>query len=310
MKWPFSPPTPEAAFPGIHPSPWHPNFEREAVIAALAMAVGVLCVYVFGFERELPPLLEAPPAEPREPAAAAAASQRSSSSRRTQSDIAPSQLQQLLEARRSIQPKDYTGAPVAEDKVRAILEAAPWAPNHGKTEPWRYVVFGGAAGKQRLLDMTLRWYEARPADFWRREFILAKTSKPEFADGAAFAAYFVGAAASKWGKASHLVALCARRQRPESGKKQHPEWEEDAAVACTVQNMHLLATALGVGAYWSSWYAHYRGSAEMARDLGLEPESGDRCLGVFVLGDVAPETMSSNRAVRLPLSEVARWVSG
>jgi len=230
------------------------------------------------------------------------------SSVKASSDISAAALQRLLEARRSIQPKGYTGALVPEETVRQILKAAPWAPSHGKTEPWRFVVFGGAA-KQKLLDMTLSWYNSRPPSFWHENFILAKTGQPEFADGKAFAEYFAGAAASKWGAASHLVALCVRRQRPGEGKKQHPEWEEDAAVSCAVQNMHLMATTLKVGAYWSSWYAQYRGSAEISADLGLEPASGDRCLGVFVIGEPQPSVFAANRAVRQSVDEVTRWVA-
>jgi nitroreductase len=149
----------------------------------------------------------------------------------------------------SVQPKDYTGVPVHENDVTAILRAAPWAPNHGKTEPWRFVVYGGER-KQALLDATLAWYCAQPAAFWQSEFILAKTGQPEFADATAFAEYYTKAAADKWGKASHLVAIGVRRQRPVEGKKQFPPWEETCAVACAVQNMHLLATTLRVGAYW------------------------------------------------------------
>ena len=220
-------------------------------------------------------------------------------------EVTPALLQAFLEARRSVMPKNMTGAAVPTTSVEAILAAAPWAPNHGKTEPWRFVVFSGDAGKQRLLDLTLQWYEAQPASFWQENFVLASTGLPEFADGAAFAKYFRGAAADKWGKASHLVAILVRRQRKEPGKKQFPEWEETCAVACAVQNMHLLATSLGVGGYWSSWYAHYRDAPEMVTACGLEPGVGDRCLGVFVLGMPTPGL--SNRAARLPLEQVVEW---
>ena len=203
-------------------------------------------------------------------------------------------------------PKNMTGNSVPKAKVEAILAAAPWAPNHGKTEPWRFVVFAGASGKAKLLDMTLEWYRNRPASFWNENFLLGGgTGPPEFADADAFASYYEKAAADKWGKASHLIAIGVKRQRKEAGKKQHPTWEEDCAVACAVQNMHLLATSMSVGAYWSSWYAHYREDPQCARDLGLDPGEGDRCLGVFVVGEM--EDGLSNRAARKPVSEIARW---
>jgi len=43
------------------------------------------------------------------------------------------------------------------------------------------------------------------------------------------------------------IAICMQRHH------EVPEWEEVAAVACAAQNMQLVATALGVAGYWSSW---------------------------------------------------------
>ena len=72
-----------------------------------------------------------------------------------------------------------------------------------------------------------------------------------------------------------MIAICmARQSRPE---KLMPLWEEIAAVACAVQNMHLMATSLGVGAYWSSWHDLARDSNEMLEFLGLDHTKGDRC---------------------------------
>lgn len=40
----------------------------------------------------------------------------------------------------------------------ALLEAANWAPTHGKTEPWRFVVLG-RQGMQALQDVTEGVYQ-------------------------------------------------------------------------------------------------------------------------------------------------------
>ena len=275
---------------------------RELTIAALGAAVGVLLtlVVVAAFLRRGG---SSSPAAPLALPATEPVKRQGTQRGLTASGIAPELLQALMEARRSVMPKNMTGNILPAEQVKAILASAPWAPNHGKTEPWRFNVFAGDA-KSTLLDWTLKWYCSRPASFWKANFILS-SGVPEFADAAAFSSYYTKAAADKWGKASHLIAICVRRQRPEAGKKQHPEWEETCAVACAVQNMHLLATSLKVGAYWSSWYAHYRASDECVRDLGLDPAAGDRCLGVFVLGEQEPNL--SNRAARLPLEEIAKW---
>jgi len=45
-----------------------------------------------------------------------------------------------------------------------MLEAARWAPTHKKTEPWRFVVLGGAA-KTEFQELTLQLCRDRlPAD--------------------------------------------------------------------------------------------------------------------------------------------------
>jgi hypothetical protein len=45
--------------------------------------------------------------------------------------------------------------------VLAMLEAANWAPTHGKTEPWRFVVLGRSAQEQ-LVDLSLSVRTAIP----------------------------------------------------------------------------------------------------------------------------------------------------
>lgn len=239
---------------------------------------------------ELPPVLPPTKSAPRQVPASAT----------------PPLVQALVEARRSVQPKDMTGSAVSDAAVQQMLACAPWAPNHGKTEPWRFTVYSGAK-KQELLDRTLAWYLARPASFWDEEFKLAASGKPEFPDGQAFKTYYEKAAVDKWGRASHLVCIGVKRQRPVEGKKQFEEWEETCAVACAVQNMHLMATSLKVGAYWSSWYKHYCASDEIVKECfdGLDAAQGDRCLGVFVIGERKPEL--AIRATRLPTEEIATW---
>ena len=39
--------------------------------------------------------------------------------------------------------------------VEAMLEAANWAPTHGRTEPWRFVVLGRQA-QEDMIDLTLK----------------------------------------------------------------------------------------------------------------------------------------------------------
>lgn len=46
-----------------------------------------------------------------------------------------------------------TGDAVSSEQIEALLEAANWAPTHGRTEPWRFVVLG-KEGIQQMQDVT------------------------------------------------------------------------------------------------------------------------------------------------------------
>ena len=55
-------------------------------------------------------------------------------------------------------------------------------------------------------------------------------------------------------------------KRQAKPNKRLPEWEEICAVACAVQNMHLMATSMNhIGAFWSShtWCKSARDSMEI-----------------------------------------------
>ena len=102
-------------------------------------------------------------------------------------------------------------------------------------------------------------------------------------------------------KVSHLIAICMRRRA--NPEKIMPEWEEQAAVACAVQNMHLMATALGVAAYWSSPTTIHE--AEVKEHLGLGEE--DKCLGMFHVGSASRTVQGAYRAKRGAMSDKVEW---
>ncbi|PSC72958.1 Nitroreductase isoform B [Micractinium conductrix] len=162
------------------------------------------------------------------------------------------------------------GRPLDPSALSLLLEAASWAPSHGRTDPWSFVVFQSPQALEALAHVSvsvLRREEGPRA---------AADAQEEFAPG------------KRWANAACLIAVCMRRRprccTPGGAARFNPEWEEVAAVACAVQNMHLMATALpgGVCGYWSSWYESVRDAPEMRVLLGLS--EGDRCLGFFVVG--------------------------
>jgi len=182
----------------------------------------------------------------------------------------PRQTLALLRKRRSVFPKDYGGTDcpqVTEAVVRSVLAGAVWAPTHKRTEPWRFVVVRG--------DQRKRVWEATAA---------ANRAASEAQRGESFESFsewFAEDVEKEWSKCDCWVAICLHRSHPKS--KKLPEWEEVAAVASAVQNLHLMATAHGIAGYWSSWNTIGRDSPQMHTLLGLERARGDRCLGFFLL---------------------------
>ena len=205
-------------------------------------------------------------------------------------DDAPSaaQVLSLIKQRRSIFPKDYTGQIPPKESLEAMLEAANWAPTHGKTEPWRFVVMNGQ-GLQAWTALVAKRMEAK----------LGATSEAfkKFSDKAQ-------RKAKDKAKVAYMVAICMKRKALPD--KEMPEWEEVAAVASAVQNMHLMATALGVAAYWSSGGPIE--DPEIVRFLGLDPDAGDRCLGLFHVGHAAPATVAGYRSKRGPVQAKTTWM--
>lgn len=161
-----------------------------------------------------------------------------------------------IRGRRSIKPADMSERPVDQQLLEVLLENANWAPSHGQTEPWRFMVFRGEA-RVRLAGALQQVY---------RETTVEADFRPEKLE--------------KLGRNPLLapVVIVVVMKRQVSGKI--PRIEEIEAVACAVQNLHLSAAAIGLGGYWSSPPFIYTDAMRNWLSLG----SDDQCLGLFYLG--------------------------
>lgn len=190
----------------------------------------------------------------------------------------PQEINQLMESRRSVFPKDYSGEQVSQDIVRRILENANLAPTHKLTEPWRFVVFTGE-GLKKLADFQSSCYRevtTKNVSFKEQRFESLK-SKPF--------------------ESSYVIAVGMKRD-PE---KRVPEQEEIGAVFCAIENMYLTATAYGIGCYLSTGGITYFEEARAFFGLGQD----DKLLGFFHLG--VPKSWPAG-SVRKPLEEKLKWV--
>ena len=182
----------------------------------------------------------------------------------------------LIRRRRSIFPRSYNDLPISDEVLLEILENANWAPTHKMTEPWRFKVFQGAA-LDRLGIYLSDYYRSHtsPPAFSERKYKKTRNNPT---------------------RAAAVVAIIMRRDPEE----RVPEWEELASVAAAVQNMWLTCTAHGIGAYWSTPAAILQGEAF------LELAPGERCLGLFYMGNYDGEEVPGKRS---PIEKKIEWLS-
>ena len=186
------------------------------------------------------------------------------------------QLNQLIKSRRSTKPRLFNGKKAPNDLIWQILENANWAPTHGLTQPWRFKVFTDR-GLEKLAEFQANLYQ---------KLTPKESFKPEKYERMK----------SNLLKSSHVIAICMKRQKNEK----IIEIEEIEAVACSVQNMALTATAYGICSFWGSGGITY--TDELKKFLGLETK--DRCLGYLYLGYSDNPATSSRRD---PIADKVEW---
>ena len=184
-----------------------------------------------------------------------------------QYDSAADQLYAIIRNRRSIKPHDFNGQTIDRKIIERLIDAANWAPTHGMTEPWRFVLFEQTARQELGQFLQQNYRRQTPVDEFKQpkfEKILASCQQ-----------------------ASCVLAIVMKRQ----ATMKIPEIEEIEAVACAVQNLHLMATALGVCGYWSSGSVIC--SDAFRNYLGFG--AADRVLGLFYLGHTSKEWPDGKR---------------
>src|SRR5215218_415017 len=111
------------------------------------------------------------------------------------------EINQLIRSRRSVFPKQFeTGKKIDDAIVQEILINATWAPNHGQTEPWRFVVFTDK-GLEKLAAFQSELYKKEAGENFKEATYQTLTANPL--------------------KASHVIAICLKRDP----NKRFPEVE-------------------------------------------------------------------------------------
>jgi nitroreductase len=142
--------------------------------------------------------------------------------RRPRDTFGGMQVADAIRERRSI--KRFTDAPVAREQIESLLSAAVLAPNHRLTEPWRFYVLGPAAREAygRVLGMR-------------------KAKKIE--DPTVARATIDKVAEEHRALPAMIVVAIALNANPEIVEEDH------AAAMMGIENLSLLAVAMGLGTH-------------------------------------------------------------
>lgn len=186
-------------------------------------------------------------------------------------------LHQVIRERRSI-GKVKSDLPPKE-AIEQMLEAATWAPNHYRVEPWKFFVLTGSA-RERLGDL------------------FAQIEKEDAGEGKDPEAVELAAESARKRPLRAPVLIAVAVESSEDPRV--VEIENVEAVAAGVQNMLLTAHALGLGAIWRT--GSYAYDPRVKAFFGLKPE--DHLAGFIYVGYPA---MDPPAATRTPASEKTLW---
>ena len=181
----------------------------------------------------------------------------------------------FLLSRRSRPAKTLTTPVPSREELGPILQAAARSPDHGKLEPWRFIVLERAALK-RLAELV----EARGKSLGRDEANVSK-ARVQY-------------------ESAHLAVAVVEVQKP---SEKIPPIEQTYAVGGVCLALLNAALASGWGANWlSGWPSHDRGFLEAG--LGLDNE--ERVSGFIHIGT---ETSQPPERPRPDMDAITTWVS-
>ncbi|MGG9971299.1 nitroreductase family protein [Ferruginibacter sp. SUN002] len=186
-------------------------------------------------------------------------------------------LVDVIKHRRSTKPAHMNGKVIPDEQIEQLIELADWAPTHGNTEPWRFVVYGGEGVKIFSKDHAELYKLATSPE----KYLQANYDK----------------ILHNGDTVSHIIIAIMRR----GNLPKIPPIEELSAVSTSIQNILLGATSLGIATLWSTGgMVHHQ---VMKNYFKLREE--DVIVGQIFLGYADAET-KGRRVV--PIEEKVKWV--
>lgn len=185
---------------------------------------------------------------------------------------------QNIKERRTIKPEQCNGKKIPDVDVWEILESANWAPTHGYTEPWRFLVYTDE-GKYII--------NKAHADIYKKHTPTDKFKQVKY-----------DAFLERAKNTSHIIAIINIR----GSNSSIPKIEELQATAMAVQNMQLVASAMGYAAYIHS--GGMTMTSQMKHYLGFGEQ--DDVLGFLYLGVPEGEIKPGRRIT--PIQDKVKWI--
>lgn len=168
-------------------------------------------------------------------------------------------------ARNSPPIHELKGPGPSDDEIALMLKVASHVPDHGRVEPWRFILYRGEA-RERIGEALVKLAEQLegPLPDSRKEKERSRFSR------------------------APLVIGVVSVPRPNSVI---PDWELFLSGGAAAMSLVTAATALGFGANWiSNWYSEVE---EGRRLLGLAPE--ERVVGFIHIGNHDGKVMERPR---------------
>jgi nitroreductase len=188
-----------------------------------------------------------------------------------------SSILSLLRTRKSASAKAMAEPGPTPEQLSEILACAVRVPDHGKLQPWRFILWEGEA-RARFGDvMKARWQALHPEhgagtlEFVRALFLRAPTV---------------------------LGVVSTAAEHPKI-----PVWEQQLSAGAVCMNILYAATALGIGCQWNTDWVAY--DPEIAAAMGLEPH--EKLAGLIYFG--TPAAPLEERPRPDPATLLTRWQS-
>jgi nitroreductase len=157
-------------------------------------------------------------------------------------------------ARKSAPISELKEPAPSDAEIETMLTIASRVPDHGRLEPWRFILYRGEA-RHRIGEMLAARAEQRDGSLTegRRQQELARFSRAPLVIG----------------------VVSVPRENPKI-----PQWEMFLSGAAAAMNLVIAANALGYGTNWiTNWYSD---DEEGRRILGLAPH--ERVIGFVHIG--------------------------